>query len=158
MNLRKVLAVCRALNDHEVEYMVVGAVAINFLGLPRATEDLDLFIRPTEANVERLKGALRSVWDDPAVDSLSIEDFNGEYAVVRYGPPDDEIEIVDLMAYIGEAFTFEDLESQIVDIGGVPVKVATPASLFRMKRGTLRPKDQGDALMLLERFPDLERN
>lgn len=157
MNPERVLAVCRALNDHQVEYLVVGAVAINFLGLPRATEDLDLFIRPTAANVERLKQALRSVWDDPAIESLSIGDFNGEYAVVRYGPPDDELEIIDLMAYIGEAFTFEDLESQIVDVGGVSIKVATPASLFRMKRGTLRPKDQGDALMLLERFPDLER-
>jgi len=50
------------------------------------------------------------------------------------------------------------LHSQIVDVGGVPVKVATPASLFRMKRGTLRLKDQGDALMLLERFPDVERS
>lgn len=158
MSPEKVLAVCRALNDHQVEYMVVGAVAINLLGLPRATEDLDLFIRPTAANVERLKLALRAVWNDSALDSLSVEDFNGEYAVVRYGPPDDELEIIDLMAYIGEAFTFEDLQSQVVDVSGVPVKVATPASLFRMKRGTLRPKDQGDALMLLERFPDLKRN
>ena len=44
-----------------------GAVALGLHGLARATAELDLFIRPDANDVERLKGALRSVFDDPSI-------------------------------------------------------------------------------------------
>lgn len=49
---RKVLA---ALEREEVKYVVFGAVALALHGLPRATEDLDIFIAPEPDNIERLK-------------------------------------------------------------------------------------------------------
>lgn len=54
----------------------------------RATEDLDLFIRATAANVERLKRGFRLVHDnDPNIDDISADDLLGEYPAVRYCPP-----------------------------------------------------------------------
>ena len=60
--------------------------------------------------------------------------------------------MIDLLARLGSAFTFEDLESQTVTIEGVPVRVATPTTFYRMKRGTLRPIDRADAAALREKF------
>ena len=44
--------------------MVFGAAALNFHGLARFTEDLDLFIESEAGNVDWLKAALTSVFDD----------------------------------------------------------------------------------------------
>lgn len=43
---------------HGVEFLVVGAYALAFHGVPRFTGDIDVFIRPTIANAERLIGVL----------------------------------------------------------------------------------------------------
>jgi hypothetical protein len=37
-------------------------------------------------------------------------------------------------------------------IDGIRVRVATPAALYRMKKGTVRPKDHQDAAALRARF------
>jgi len=46
------------LNSNEVEYLVVGAFAVAFHGFPRYTADLDLLVRPTEENADRVLRAL----------------------------------------------------------------------------------------------------
>jgi hypothetical protein len=97
MDLDIIRRVLEALEREQVQYIVCGAVAINLLGLPRATEDLDIFVAPERENIERLKVALQSV----------------------------------------------------------QVSVATPKTLYHMKKGTVRPKDWGDAAALRRRF-DLE--
>lgn len=152
MDFDKVLQLFRELKRHEVEYVLVGGVAINLHGLVRATDDVDLFVRPTPENVERLKRALRSVWDDAEIDSITAEDLAGEYPTVRYGPPGDDDPVVDLIARLGTAFGYDDLEFETLDYEGTPVRVATPKTLFRMKRDTVRPDDQRDAQRLAERF------
>ena len=136
---------------HHVDYVVFGAVAVNLQGLARATEDLDVFIAPNRENVERLKSALRAVFDDPNIDEISADDLLGEYPAVQYIPPQAGFHI-DILTRLGDAFRFEDLASEKIDLGGVPVNVATPATLYRMKKGTIRPKDWGDAEALRRRF------
>ena len=44
-----------------VLFVLIGAAAMGFHGIVRATEDLDLVIRATADNVERLKRAFRQV-------------------------------------------------------------------------------------------------
>jgi len=45
-------------NSHKVEYLIVGGYALAFHGAPRVTGDIDLFIRPTCENAERILAAL----------------------------------------------------------------------------------------------------
>ena len=53
----------------------------------RATEDLDLFIRATPENIEKLRSALRAAYeDDPHINEISSADLLGEYPAVRYVP------------------------------------------------------------------------
>ena len=57
MDFEKVLQLLRELHGHEVDYVLVGAMALGANGIVRATHDVDLFVRPTKENVERLRAA-----------------------------------------------------------------------------------------------------
>ncbi len=148
------LAVLRELEREGVRYVVIGGVALNLLGLPRATLDLDLFVEPDAENVERLKAALRRVFHDPCIDGITTEDLLGEYPAIQYVPPDGAFSL-DILTRLGEAFAYGDIESQRLPFEDLTVTVATPRMLYRMKRETVRPRDRDDALALRRRF-DLE--
>lgn len=142
--------VFRALGEQNVEYAVFGAVALGLHGLARATADLDLFIKADPDNVERLKRALRAVFSDPSIEEISADDLCGEYPAVRYLPPDGFG--FDVVTRLGTAFQYEDLQIEVRTYDGVPVKVVTPRTLWRMKKDSTRPSDRFDAQVLAERF------
>ena len=154
MEYELVRRVLSALEAEGVDYVVIGAVALNLQGLARATEDLDIFVAPTEENIRRLRAALLAVFDDPHIEEITAEDLLGEYPAVQYVPPGGGLH-VDILTRLGEAFRFEDLESERLDFDGLEVPVATPATLYRMKKDTVRLRDRGDAERLRLRF-DLE--
>lgn len=154
MDFDRVMQLIAELGRCEVEYVVVGGVALSFHGLVRATEDIDLFVRPTEDNVARLRSALRSVWSDPEIEAIATADLAGDYPTVRYGPPGEDF-LIDILARLGTTFRFDDIVAETLEIDGTPVRVATPAMLYRMKRGTVRDIDRADARALRETF-DLE--
>ncbi len=151
MELEVALKVLAALEREGVRYAVFGAVAINLLGLARATEDLDLFVEPDAANIEKLKAALHSVFSDPSIDEISADELIGDYPAVQYVPPEGDFHL-DILTRLGEAFRFSDLEIERVEVEGQMVSVASPMTLYRMKRGTVRPKDWADAEALRRRF------
>jgi hypothetical protein len=146
-----VTSVLRAFEQHGVKYVVFGGVAVNLQGLTRFTEDLDVFVEPTPQNVALLKAALKDVYDDPHIDEISADDLLGDYPAVQYVPPVGEFHL-DVLTRLGEAFRFDDLVAERVPLADFTVTVATPRTLFRMKRGTVRLKDHVDAAALQERF------
>ena len=148
----EILRVLRAFEASGLEYVLIGASAMGFHGLVRATEDLDLFIRATAENVERLRAALREAYDgDPHIDEISSDDLLGEYPAVRYYPPTGDL-YFDVITRLGEFARFETVDAEIKEFEGVRVRVATPAALYRLKRGTVRAIDHQDAAALRERF------
>ena len=151
MDFDRLLALLTSLGEQNVEYVLIGGAALNIHGIIRATEDIDIFVRPDRENVERLKSALRALWDDQDIDELNAEDLSGPYPVVRYGPPGEELAI-DLVARLGQAFKYEDIEAETINLEGVQVRVATPAMLYRMKKDTVRPIDRADAAALKQMF------
>ena len=76
---------------------------------------------------------------------------SAETAAVQYVPPTGAFHL-DLITRLGEAFAFADIESARVAFGSLTVSVATPATLFKMKRGTVRLRDRADAELLRQRF------
>ena len=150
----QMLRLIESLNAHGVQYILVGGGALNVHGLVRATEDLDLCVAQTDANIERLKEALAAVWDDPDIQQISGSDLCGDYPAVRYGPPDG-VFFIDILTRLGEAFRYEDLDWETVELSGVPARVATPQTLYRLKKGTVRHIDRADA-HALKRFFDVE--
>ena len=151
IDLDRFIVLLRALNREGVEYVVVGAVALGLHGLARATEDVDLFVRPTAENVAGLKRALSAVWSDPDIETIDADQLAGEYPVVRYGPPDGAFTL-DILARLGERFAFDDIEAGVVELEGELVPVATPRMLYVMKRDTVRALDHADAAALRRTF------
>ncbi len=151
MTFDQALEVLAALRRRGVECVVVGGIALALHGIVRATEDLDLFVRPTAQNVDRLRSTLRDLYHDPEIDLITAEDLAEQVSVVRYGPPGVDY-IIDIIARLGEAFDFDDIESQVVEVEDVTIIVATPAMLYEMKRDTVRPQDRADAAELRSRF------
>jgi len=152
-----VLELVRAMNEESVEYITFGAIAMGVHALPRATEDADFFIAPTGENVERLKRALRRVWNDPHIEEITAEDLLGDYPSVRYGPPDDADFTIDFLTRLGEAYPYESLQWEVKDLEGVPIRVVTPRMLYDMKKDTVRYKDRIDADFLRRKFGFEER-
>jgi hypothetical protein len=116
---QKVLA---ALEREGAEYAVFGAVALNLHGLPRATEDLAIMIAADRANIERVKAALRSVFDDPSIDEITADDLLGDYPAVTYGPPTGTF-YVDILTRLGEMYAFDTLVTERIDFNGVTVSL-----------------------------------
>lgn len=148
----ELLRVFRAFEASGLEYVLIGATAMGFHGVVRATEDLDLFIRATAENVERLRTALKAAYDsDPHIDEISAADLLGEYPAVRYYPPSGDL-YFDVLTRLGEAASYDSVEAETKEIDGTPVRVATPAALYRLKKSTVRSKDHQDAAALRDRF------
>ena|ERR1043165_7541002 len=148
----------RAFQAAGLEYVLIGAGAMAFHGVVRATEDLDLFIRATPENVERLRAALRAVYQgDPNINEISSEDLLGDYPAVRYYPPSGDL-YFDVLTRLGEVASFETVEAEIKEVDGTHIRVATPSALYRLKKDTVRLQDRTDAAVLRERFDLKEEN
>ncbi len=46
----------------------------------------------------------------------------------------------------------DDLEAEVLELEGVRIRVATPTTLYNMKKSTVRPIDKADATTLKEKF------
>ncbi|OFW12121.1 MAG: hypothetical protein A3H96_03770 [Acidobacteria bacterium RIFCSPLOWO2_02_FULL_67_36] len=151
MDFERLQAVLRALEAHGVRYAIVGAVALNVHGLARFTEDLDIFVEPEQGNIARLRAALASVFDDPEIEDITAADLLGPYPAIQYVPPEGAFHL-DIVTRLGEAFAFEDLQTERVPFGDITITVVTPRMLYDMKKNTVRLKDRADAELLRLRF------
>lgn len=82
----------RDFNAEKVEYLVVGAHALAAYGHVRATKDLDVWVRPTSNNAERVLNAL-AIFGAP-VGSLSAHDLTQAGTVFQIGMPPLRLDII----------------------------------------------------------------
>ncbi len=141
------IQILKALDEKDVEYILVGGFAVFLHGIRRFTQDLDLFLRLIPENVDNLREALKLVFDDPSIDEITFHELKA-YPVIRYGTPNNFF--IDILVRLGETFTYEDLNYEIFDYNNVRIKIATPETLVHMKRDTIRPQDKKDAYLLNE--------
>ena len=126
--------------DEKVEFVLVGAYALALHGVPRATGDLDIYVRPTEQNADAVLRALGTFGFDGL--DLSREDFTTLERVVQLGFPPVRVDLLtsisgltwDEAADSAETFRFGDLE----------VRTLGRDALIKNKRATGRTKDLAD--------------
>lgn len=135
----------KSFNDHRVDYLLIGGYAVGLHGYPRATIDLDVWVRPDPGNARRIVAALREFgFDTSALDErLFIEPDS----LVRFGVPPFRIEIMTAIAGV----QFDPCHSRAVtfEIEGMVVPVIALADLKINKRAAGRHKDLND----LENLP-----
>lgn len=133
-----------ALSDSEVEFLVVGAHALAFHGVPRATGDLDIWIRSTPENARRAYAALSS-FGAPLAD-LREEDLATPEQVFQIGVPPSRIDI--LTSLSGIEFDTAWPRRSLVQIAGRAIPVLGREDLIQNKRATGRPQDLADVARL----------
>lgn len=135
------LAVCKRLNEEGVKYVLIGGFAINYYGFPRATEDIDLLVDPSEDNILKIKRAL-SFLPDNAVKEVAPDDVK-KYEVIRVA---DEI-IIDLLKKACN-ITYEIAEIEYFEFKGVSIPIADISTMIKTKQG-IRPRDKEDLSFLM---------
>jgi len=151
MTFDEAKVILAAFEKEGVRYVLVGSMGMAAQGLVRATRDMDFFVSPDTENIERLKKALMSVFNDPKIDEISAADLAGPYPAIEYVPPHGRYSM-DILARLGEAFRYEDLEFEEMIVDGIRVQLATPRMLSRLNKDTIRPQDRVDAETIRREF------
>ena len=134
----------RALSAESADYLLVGAYAMAAHGVPRATGDIDVWVRPSRENARRVLRALGR-FGAPLFD-LSAQDLSRDGTVFQLGVPPRRI---DLLTSI-DGITFDEAWPDRVAcrLGDVDVTVIGREALIRNKRAAGRPKDLVDLQLL----------
>lgn len=135
-----------AFEDDEVEYLVVGAYALAAHGAPRATGDLDLWIRPTPENADRALRALEA-FGAPTQD-LTVSDLADPDLVFQIGVEPRRIDI--LSSITGVSFDEAWREREQVEINGLSLPILGRAEFIENKRALGRNQDLADIERLAE--------
>lgn len=124
-----------------VEFVVVGGHAVAYHGYPRMTEDLDLFVRPTVENGEKLVRALDQFGFSSM--GLSSADFTAPDRVIQLGRAPNRIDL--LTRLYGVEFADAWATRMAASLDGLQVPMISRDALIRNKRATGRTQDTADA-------------
>jgi len=130
-----------ALSAEAVDYLVVGAFALAAHGVPRATGDIDIWIRPTVENAERVMRALQR-FGAPTSD-ISADDLAEPDVVYQIGLPPRRIDLLTAIDGVG----FDDAWGRRVPVqldAELSVDVLSKEDFITNKKASGRPKDLAD--------------
>lgn len=139
------------LNEGGVDFVVVGAHALAAHGHVRATGDLDIFVRPTPDNAERVIHALARFGAPISAHGITARDFSAPGAVYQIGLPPNRI---DLLTELSGVNFDECLEGHVAGVlGQNQVRFMGIRAQIRNKLATGRTKDVADAEVLQALLP-----
>jgi hypothetical protein len=131
-----------ALNDHGVEYVVVGGHAAIAYGVARLTKDLDVLVRSDEKNSNAVYAALATF--GAPVESLVPADFcDSPDTILQFGVPPNRVDILQSL----EGLSFDEAWGDHVDLQIDETMTAhyiSPEHLIRNKELVGRPGDIAD--------------
>lgn len=136
-----------AFNAHKVEYLVVGAYAVGGYAEPRATKDLDLFIRSEIANSEAIYRALADFGAPLA--GVTPADFRDDpKSVFQLGMAPARVDILQQI----DGVTFDEAWKNRVEakVDGIPANVISSELLIQNKLASGRLQDLADVQAIRE--------
>ena len=134
-------------NAAGVEYLLVGAHALAVHGHIRATKDLDVWVRPSPQNADRVLRALRSF--GAPTDKIAADDFSRPGTTLQIGV--DPLRIDILTAIDGVDFDQAWRNQMTTRFADQAVNVISREDLIRNKRATGRTQDLADVEALERR-------
>jgi len=128
------------LNEHKVDYLIVGGYALAFHGAPRFTGDIDIFVRPDPENARRVLQALAAFgFNFP---NLTEDDFQNPNKVVQLGVPPVRIDLI--TSITGVSWEEAAASKEPGTFGDVPVSYIGRDKYVANKRAAGRKKDLAD--------------
>jgi predicted nucleotidyltransferase len=155
--------ILKALASHDVDFVVVGGIAVQAHGYLRGTGDVDVVPRPSLLNLSRLAEVLTDLEAEVlrARGPVNVTDPQ----LVRRAPlvplitRSGRLDLINLKHLAGAPASYDDLKSRalVVVLEGFEVAVAGLDDLVRMKRAAGRPQDLTDIGALTRDDEVLER-
>ncbi|MEM8945645.1 MAG: DUF6036 family nucleotidyltransferase [Planctomycetota bacterium] len=133
-----------ALDDAKADYLVVGAYALGAHGLVRATGDIDIWVRPTPENAQKVWDALVA-YKAPRR-NLTVEDLYAEDTIYQVGLPPFRIDI--LTSISGVEFDSAWQRRETAELEDDQFPILSKEDLLANKLASGRPKDLADAAWL----------
>ncbi|MHB2019438.1 MAG: hypothetical protein ACYCW6_21010 [Candidatus Xenobia bacterium] len=133
-----------ALSEAGAEFLIVGAYALAAYGSPRATGDLDIWVRPTPENAQRVWLALARF--GAPLNDLTVAELSAPDVVFQIGVVPCRIDI--LTAISGVAFDDAWPARVMATVEGRQLPFIGKSDFIRNKRATGRLKDLADAALL----------
>lgn len=136
------------LTEAEVDYVLVGGLAVNAWGYLRATRDVDLVPDPSRSNLDKLEAVLHELGGkvevgDRMLTGSAIRTFlrTGDRTLVLT-----DLGRVDVLQGLPQVPPYSSLDkrARTVDIDGLRVRVCSLEDLLEMKRASDRPRDRDD--------------
>ena len=135
----------RLLNANRVDYLLVGGYAVGLHGYPRATVDLDIWIRRAPDNAERVLASVRAFGFD--LPHLTTQLFLDPRSIVRFGLPPFRIEV--MTSIDGVEYDECRPRAEMFELDSLTVPTIALADLKTNKAAAGRHKDLAD----LENLP-----
>jgi hypothetical protein len=130
-----------------VRFVILGGVAVTLHGYVRLTEDVDILLESSPANIQRFLDSLADYGEGFARE-LSQEDFTDEEGAIRI-VEETELSQIDVFTRMS-GLRYLDLrtDASILSLQGHQIPYASKAALIRLKSGSVREKDQFDVAAL----------
>jgi hypothetical protein len=145
--------ILRTLANHDVDYVLVGGLAVQVHGHVRTTFDVDVLPRPERGNLVHLADALNGLdarvlnpgSEELAIDAAMLPRATLWQFETRHGA-------IDVIRDAPGAPAYGDLRERAleIDLGGLALAVAGRDDLISMKRASARPLDLDDLAALTE--------
>lgn len=132
------------LNSRGVAFLLIGGVAYNFYAPPRATKDVDVWVQPTLANLERFVEAVAAFGFPTA--GLEPADLAANPRVLMLGRAPNRIDILTRP----EGLSWDEAHNRrtMTSYGEVEVGILSRLDLIACKEAVGRPRDLADVAML----------
>lgn len=128
----------RAFNESGVEYLLVGGYAFGVYASPRATKDLDLFIRSSDSNSEAIFKALCKF--GAPLHGLTTKDFKDGETGLEFGHEPNRVDILQKISGVTFEEAWKDRVQATIE-GDMPIFVISLKHLLQNKRAAGRPRD-----------------
>lgn len=159
----------KELNRRQVRYLVVGGIAVNLYGVPRATMDLDLMVDLDRANLQKFIAALTELGFKQKL-PVKIEDlldpkkrriWQQEKNMISFSlfHPQKPFQVVDIFVDNPIDFEVADRAKQTMGTGGPKIPVIGIDDLIILKQKAGRKQDLSDieALRKIKELIDYEK-
>ena len=133
--------------EEKVEFILVGAYALGAHGYPRATGDIDIWVKADENNSKKTYNALARF--GAPLDQLQVNDFAVEGVIFQIGVAPRRIDIITRI----DGVTYDEANDDkiIVEVEGLLLPVLSFDNLIKNKLATGREKDELDAKYLMKK-------
>lgn len=147
-------AILKELAQAQIDYVLVGGLAVTLQGYQRVTMDVDVVLAMNPNNLHRFIECAKAAGLQPVIpvpidalaDVKQLEQWHQEKGMLAFGlrQPDAMATVLDVL--VKPVVAYEELkrDAQLIQVGTLQIPVASARHLIAMKQNTGRSKDAID--------------